>query len=295
MTSAVLEPPPPAPWAAAWQPYIWLARLTFLKLMAYRMRYVTGILTYGIFVGGQFAVWRAVYAAQMKPGETLDTMAVDGLTLKAMATYIAVGYIARSAYFTNTDSEIAARFQNGDVALDLLKPLDFHFQWLAQAAGETAFRVLFFALPMAVVLVPLFGVQPPTGAGWWQFPLLFVLAFWINAELNLLAGTMSFFLEDITGLMSLKRNLIMLLSGLMFPLHFLDAFHLPYLTKIVEWLPFSVIAYYPTMAYVGKLGQGATMSFATVAGLAILWIAALRLTNVALWRKARSRLEVQGG
>src|SRR3954467_8425328 len=125
-------------------PYAWIMRLTFLKLMAYRMRYVTGIATYGVFVGGQYAIWKAIYHARgLGPGEALQ-----GMTLAQLTTYPAVGYIARAAYFTNTDSEIAARFQSGDVTLDLLKPLDFHGQWLAQAAGETCFRVLFFALPM---------------------------------------------------------------------------------------------------------------------------------------------------
>ena len=111
-------------------PYLWLMRLTFLKLMAYRMRYLTGIATYAIFVGGQYAIWKAVYAGK---GLGADD-ALNGLTLAQMTTYLAVGYIARAAYFTNTDSEIAARFQSGYVSLDLLKPLHFHGQWLAQAA-----------------------------------------------------------------------------------------------------------------------------------------------------------------
>ncbi len=268
-------------------PYLWLMRLTFLKLMAYRMRYVTGIATYGIFVAGQYFIWKAVWQANgLAPDQELDH-----LTLPQLTTYLAVGYIARAAYFTNTDGEIASRFQNGDVSLDLLKPMDFHGQWLAQAVGETSFRVLFFALPMALVLVPLFGVLPPAGDGWWQFPLLFVMAFAINAELNLLAGTASFWLEDITGLMSLKRNLIMLLSGLMVPLHFLPAF----LADAISLLPFALISYYPTMAYVGRLGHGEVPAFAQVVILGLAWMAALRGLNMALWHRARTRLEVQGG
>lgn len=268
-------------------PYLWLMRLTFLKLMAYRMRYLTGIATYGIFVAGQYFIWNAIWQAKgLRPEQELDH-----LTLAQLTTYLAVGYIARSAYFTNTDGEIAARFQTGDVSLDLLKPLDFHGQWLAQAVGETSFRICFFAAPMALVLVPIFGVLPPAGDGWWQFPLLFVLAFVINAELNLLAGTASFFLEDISGLMSLKRNLIMLLSGLMVPLHFLPGF----LADLTTLLPFALISYFPTMAYVGRLGQGGTPSFLQVVLLGLTWVVALRLGNLALWHRARTRLEVQGG
>ncbi len=268
-------------------PYWWLARLTFLKLMAYRWRYLTGIATYSIFVGGQYAVWMAVFAARGIPAEGT----LDGLTLAEMATYLAVGYMARASYFTNTDSEIAERFSSGNVALDLLKPLDFHGQWLAQAAGETAFRLVFFAAPMALAMVPLFGVAAPAGPGWWQFPLLFLAAFWINAELNLLAGTIAFFLEDGTGLMSLKRNLIMLLSGLMVPLHFLPG----WLAAATTWLPFAAIGYYPTLAYVGKLGTGALPTFPQAALAALCWGLALRLANRWLFARARQRLEVQGG
>ena len=269
------------------RPYLWLMRLTFLKLMAYRMRYLTGIATYAVFVGGQYFIWKAVWAAKgLAPDQPLD-----GLTLPQLTTYLAVGYIARAAYFTNTDSEIAGRFQNGDVTLDLLKPLDFHFQWLSQAAGETAFRLLFFAAPMALILVPLFGVLPPAGDGWWQFPLLFLAAFWVNAELNLMTGTAAFFLEDITGLMSLKRNLLMLLSGLMVPLHFLPGF----IADATAWLPFALISYYPTMAWVGHLGHDGTPAFHTVLAMALGWILLLRLANMLLWKRAQGRLEVQGG
>jgi ABC-2 type transport system permease protein len=268
-------------------PYFWLMRLTFLKLMTYRMRYLTGIATYGIFVGGQYAIWQAVWTAK----ELAPSARLDGLSLPELTTYITVGYVARAAYFTNTDSEIAGRFQTGDVTLDLLKPLSFHGQWLAQAAGETAFRIIFFAAPMALVLMPLFGVLPPAGDGWWQFPILFVAAFLINAELNLLTGTAAFFLEDITGLMSLKRNLLMLLSGLLVPLHFLPSA----LASATAWLPFALISYYPTMAYVGHLDGREALTFPHVLLLAVGWAVILRLANRWLWQRAQQRLEVQGG
>lgn len=267
-------------------PYLWLARLTFLKLMAYRMRYVTGIATYAVFVGGQYAIWSAVFAARQADGSLPADGRIAGFTLSELGTYLVVGYVARSAYFTNTDAEIAARVQSGDVTLDLLKPLSFHGQWLAQAAGETAFRCLFFALPMALVLVPLFAVAPPVGNGWWQFPLLFLIAFWINAELNLLAGTIAFDLEDVTGLLSLKRNLLMLLSGLMVPLHFLPDL----VAKACAVLPFAAISYYPVLAYSGKID-----GFFGVFAFAVGWAIALRLANVLLWRRAAQRMEVQGG
>ena len=283
--SARAASPPGSHIITSFLPYWHIARLTLLRLMAYRMRFVTGIATYAIFVGGQFFIWKAIFAARGEGAE------IGGLGLAQLTTYLAVGYIARSAYFTNLDSEIAAKFQNGDVALDLLKPISPLGQWLALACGECAFRVIFFALPMACVLVPVFGVQPPAGDGAWQFPLLFILAFLINHELNVAAGIACFFLEDVSALTSLKRNLIMLLSGLMVPLHFLpDA-----IAAAVSWLPFALISYWPVLAWVGGLGTHGHPGFAHVAALGLGWLLALHLGNRWLWARARNRLEVQGG
>jgi ABC-2 type transport system permease protein len=276
---------------AAVAPYLWLGRLTFLKLMAYRMRYLTGIATYAVFVGGQYAIWWAVYDANRVAGTLAADGRIGGFTLAEIGTYLAVGYLARAAYFTNTDSDIAARIQSGDVTLDLLKPLSFHGQWLAQAAGETAFRILFFSLPMAVVMVPLFGVAAPVGDAWWQFGLLFLGAFWINAELNIMAGSMAAYLEDVTGLLSLKRNLLMLLTGLMVPLHFLPG----WIATVCAWLPFAAIGSYPVLAYSGKLGTEGHPSFVVVFACALGWGIVLRAANALLWRYAMRRLEAQGG
>ena len=270
-------------------PYLHLIRTAFLTRMAYRMRYVTGIATYAIFVGVHYAVWSAVYAGLG------DNAEVGGMTLSMLATYLAVGYMARAAYFTNTDSEIAARFQSGEVVMDLLKPLSFQGNWLSQAAGETLFRMVFFSLPMVFVMVPLFGVIAPQWGGWWQFPVLFLIAFWCNAELNVMAGTLCFFLEDVTGLMSLKRNLVMLGSGLMVPLHFLEPLIGSLGVDILVSTPLALIGYYPTLAYVGKLGSDGIFPIETVLLLALFWISLLRLSNVVLWRLATQRLQVQGG
>ncbi|TVR13067.1 MAG: hypothetical protein EA401_07635 [Planctomycetota bacterium] len=270
-------------------PYLHVMRTVFLTRMAYRMRYVTGIATYSIFVGVHYAIWSAVYR------DLGEGAAIGGMDLAMLTTYLAVGYMARAAYYTNTDSEIASRFQSGEVVMDLLKPISFHGNWLSQAAGETAFRLLFFTAPMAVVMVPLFAVMPPSGDGWWQFPVLFLIAFWCNSEINAMAGTLCFFLEDITGLMSLKRNLVMLGSGLLVPLHFLEPLIGATAVNVLVSTPLALIGYYPTLAYVGGLGEHGVHPFSIVLVLGLGWVVILRIANMLLWRTAIARLEVQGG
>ena len=78
------------------------------------------------------------------------------------------------------------------------------------------------------------------------------------------------------------------------PLHFVQPW-LPWIVDVVTVLPFALIGYYPTLAYVGKLGIGGTPDFAHVLVLGLGWLVALRLTNVVVWRRASNALEVQGG
>ena len=60
-------------------------------------------------------------------------------------------------------------------------------------------------------------------------------------------------------------------------------------------LPFALVSYYPTMAYVGKLGVDGHPGFPEVLLLGGTWMALLRLANIVLYHHATRRLEVQGG
>ena len=40
-------------------------RNSFLKMLAYRLRYYTGIITYLLFVSVYYFIWSAVYASEM--------------------------------------------------------------------------------------------------------------------------------------------------------------------------------------------------------------------------------------
>ena len=113
---------------------------------------------------------------------------------------------------------------------------------------------------------------------------LFAIAFWINGEINFATGITAFFLEQTQGLMSLKRNAMMLCSGLMVPLHFLEGLIGVVGTAIMTSLPFAWIGYWPTLAYVGQLEHPGT-----IIGLGLVWGLSIRCLNIWLWRKAARR------
>ncbi|MFZ5816081.1 MAG: ABC transporter permease [Bacillota bacterium] len=260
--------------------YVELIRIRFLTMLAYRLNYFSGILTYVVYTGGYYFLWSAVYAGREE---------LHGLSAAQMTTYLVISWMTRSFYFNNLDQEIAEEIKSGLVAIQLIRPYHYLMGKLVSAFGEGLFRLLFWMLPGMAVASLLFPVQLPTSAqtiGMWA--LAGLLAFLVNSLLNATFGLFTFFLQSAQGLRWAKRLATDLLSGLFIPLHlFPDGAR-----AVIDWLPFQAIAYLPNMIFTGGLTGAAAWR---ALGLQLLWVAILSLSTWAFWRRARRYLVVQGG
>ena len=256
------------------------ARMAFLQILAYRMRYVTGILTYLVYVSAYVFLWRGIYG---------DAPELGGFQAAEMTQFIALGWIFRSFYFNNIDREVADEVREGKIGVQLLRPVSYPLAKLSAALGESGFRLVFFTLPIATVVAVLFDIRPPAGPLATLATLAsLLLAFLVMAGVNFLLSLAAFPLKQIAGLIYAKHMALQLLSGLLVPLSFFP----PAAARILELLPFAAISQAPVLIYLGRLGGEAvlrTLMF-QAAWAAVLWaLAAL------LWRAAVSRLTVQGG
>ena len=258
-------------------------RNSFLAMLAYRLRYVTGILTYTVFVSVYYYIWEAVYRAK---GEGA---VINGFTLQQMVTYIAVGWISRSLYFSDIDEDIDELVRTGQIGVYLLRPVDFQFMMLAQAFGATLFRATCFALPLGAVIISLFPVSPPASIGsFLVYIVSTLLGFLVFAEFNFIVGMLSFSLKSIQGVVRAKYFLVQFLSGLLLPLTFFP----PIVEKICAFLPFKSIAYTPLQTYLGQL-EGSALLLGL--GTQIFWVVVLFFAGRASWDRARTHLLLQGG
>lgn len=256
-------------------------RNAFLTMLAYRLRYYTGILTYFLFVSVHYFIWQAVFAGREGP--------INGFTFPQMITYIAVGWVSRSSYFSDIDEEMDDLVRTGQISIYLLRPVNFQVMLLMQAFGASLFRATCFSLPLGLLIVLVFPVEPPPSI---LAFLLFVLssfgAFLVLAELNFLVGLWAFSLKSIQGVMRTKYYLIQLFSGLLLPLTFFPG----WIQTVLNFLPFKMIAYVPLQFYLGKIEGTRILA---VLGQELFWVAALFLLGRTLWHRALERLTVQGG
>ncbi len=258
-------------------------RNAFLNMLAYRLRYFMGIITYVLFASVNYFVWQAVYA-QRTPGER-----INGFTINEMVTYVCIGWISRSMYFSSIDEEIDELVRSGQISIFLLRPVHFHLMMICQAAGESLFRLLFFSTPILAAILLLYPVMlPPSFGVFILFSFSTVFSFFIFAELNFIVGMLSFYLKSIEGITRAKYFLTQLLSGLLLPLSFFPA----WLRPAIEILPFKNIAFVPLQMYLGKV---AGMEILWLFISQTLWLFLLVVAGQLLWKKAVRRLTLQGG
>lgn len=257
--------------------YWGFARVRFADLLANRTRFLVGILGYFIYISVYYSIYRAVYES----GET-----VGGLVLPEALSYVAVAWLLRSLYTNTLDRELTEEVRQGDIALSLLRPVDYAFAKLTGVLGEVGFRAVFFTLPMALVILVVYPVLPPpslqAGLGFVTSALLAVAVY---VQLNLLVGLAAIFTEHTVGIQRAKNALLDLLGGVILPL----SFYPEWAQTILAWLPFQAVAYSPVSVYLGKLEP------LRVIPVQLFWAAVLYALGRWLWRRAAVHLTVQGG
>src|SRR5258707_3581286 len=117
MVSAIVQSPP-ARFGLAHKFALMLefARSSFHIMLAHRVRYIVGVLNYMTYVAVNYYLWEALFS-DLPPGSRRGDF-----TLAEMSTYVSVGWIIRSAYFSNADNLLAARINKGEINSDLLRP-----------------------------------------------------------------------------------------------------------------------------------------------------------------------------
>jgi ABC-2 type transport system permease protein len=265
-----------SPWRAA----VPFARIGFLNMLAFRARYYVGVLTYLFNVSVYYFIWRAVF----RSGQT-----VMGLTLDDMITYVAVGWAIRSFYFNEIDRDLGGQVQEGKLAMNLIRPVDFQTVMIADAAGQSAFRAVLFTVPISIVLALIFPLKPPASpvAG-----VLFLwsaaMSFFLVAGLNFLVGLIAIRSKSILGILRAKYLVVELLSGLLIPT---TLFPQP-LRSILLASPFPHINYTPAALYLGK---AAGLEAAKLLALQAGWTLALLAFGHWAWKASQRRLTIQGG
>jgi len=260
--------------------YFEYLRISFQTVLAYRARYFVGVFTYLIHVSVYYFLYKALFA---------QGGSIKGYTLQTMVTYVSIGWISKSFYLNYIDHELSNDVRMGQIAMDLIKPVDFQLMYYFRGYGQSLFRIVLFTPPIVVATLLVFNVQAPASAAHLG---LFLLSTFLSAliylGINFFVGAIAVFFLSIQGILYPKNLMIELFSGLLIPIDWFPG----WFQTLSALLPFQSIAFVPLSVYLGRLeGQALVRAL----GAQGFWVVALFLAGRALWRVGRRRMLIQGG
>jgi ABC-2 type transport system permease protein len=260
-------------------PYITYFRKSFKKHAAYRSTVWIQIIASLIQVGIQVAVWSAL----------LGSGSVDGITRDDMVTYAILNSAMYAFILTSLYNDVDARLRSGDIAVDILRPVQYPLLVLADGLGRAAYRALFMVVPIVIISALMFGFSAPASvSGGVGFVVAVLLAIVISYSIGYLIALLSFWFLTTFHFGWAIGGLTTLFSGAFLPLWF---FPEPW-AAVAKTLPFQFLGFVPAATWMGQLTD---TELATTFLVGILWSVALLTCTRFLWNRATRQLVVQGG
>ncbi|MGY4643757.1 ABC transporter permease [Cellulomonas sp. URHB0016] len=258
--------------------YSAMARAAFRSLVAYQTSFVFGLLATAVSALAMLYLWRSVLAAG----------AQSGFSWPEMKSYLLVAFVAGSLVSSYVDYRMAGRIRQGDVAIDLVRPVGYQASRFAEAVGFGVYE-LATALAVAACAAAFFGgMSAPAEDVRWLFVVSAVLVLPLRFGIVYMSALVVFWTRNYIGVQAARIGLVTLFSGALVPL----AFFPEWLQRVASLLPFAGMASTPALLYVGHLsGTDAVVAVAVQAA----WAVGLWLLGRALWGAATRKLTVHGG
>jgi ABC-2 type transport system permease protein len=270
--------------AASIRSVLGFAKVGFASYLAYPAGVAMVFLSYPVII----LMYRAVFGAVYDSGGVGAIAGGLHYTREGWLTYVTVSWILNTFYMTPTGRNLGANVREGQVAMDLLKPLNLQAIYFGQSLGRTTFRLVFASVPLLVAFSLFAKLQVPGVALVVPFCLSVFLGYLINFTLDYMIGLTAFFLEYNNGVRMGVRMVMNLAGGMVIPLDYLP----PAVASVFHKLPTQFMFFQPMQIFLGRRSIGeAWLSVATAAA----WVVALLCLAQILQRRGMRQLSISGG
>ncbi len=263
--------------------YWGIMRVSIRERLQFRFDFAMSLFAAAMFAGLYYLLWRAIYAYTPHPV----------MPWAQLITYTMAGQAINFARFSPAERtpvyRMTYQIREGDIALELIKPVGFMMRRFLEAIGFFLVELLWVNLPLLALGMLLFEVKAPAsltvGLG---FLVSLIIAFIIAFALNSIVMVLAFWTTNTFGTQMAKRALVEIASGMLIPFEFFPE----WLRVIVNHLPFKGMAYIPLSIYTGKI-HGMAIVFSI--GEQLLWATAILAVSQCLWWVASRRVTIFGG
>ncbi len=260
--------------------FVKLAALAFQRQLAYRAANLAGLATNFFFGLLRAYVMVALFQSRSEVG---------GIDLRAAVTY--TGLTQAVIAYLNIFGwwEVMRAVYSGDIASDLLKPLDYFMFWLAQDVGRAVVHFLARGVTILIAYAFFFPLTWPTLPGQWvALAVSLVLSLLVGFCWRFLVNLAAFWTPDARGIGRVAFSISWFLSGFMMPLRFFP----DWFVRLCRWTPFPSMVNTVIEVYLGVL-RGRELWLAL--GQQVLWVVLLFVVIQFTLRAGVRKLVIQGG
>lgn len=254
------------------------ARTAFRSLVAHQVSFLFGLLATAFAVLSMLYLWRAVLA----------NGPVHEFDWPHMRAYLLVAFVAGSLVSSYVDYRMAGRIRQGDVAMDLVRPVGYQNARFAEALGFGVYELATALLVAGFAAIAFGGMPRPADGQVVAFAVSALLVMPLRFGIVYMSGLLVFWTQNYVGVQAGRIALVTLCSGALVPLAFLPH----WAQSVLTYLPFAGMASTPALVYVGHL-TGAEAWRAV--GVQALWAVGLWFLGRAMWSAASRQLTVHGG
>lgn len=232
-----------------------------------------------------YFLWMAIYGSA-------SGSSIGELTRNEMVIYVFMVYVTTSIVTISISDWVGMDVVRGDVAMNLIKPIDYRFSLIARAVGNMLYRFfvpgVFIWIGLEIYKVKTLGMGITDVSIIIFYLLSCVMSFLIYVLFDFCFGMIAFFTTYIFGMLMIKNALLSFLTGQLIPLSFFPTV----LQKIFDFLPFSSMVYTPVMIYLGKYSNKELLF---VLSRQAVWVIILYVMGGLIWKKVTNHLVILGG
>jgi ABC-2 type transport system permease protein len=257
-----------------------ITKISFQRQLTYRAATLAGLVTNFVFGILRAAIFVALYDIQTE---------VEGITLQGVITYAAlgqalIGYLSLFSWF-----DLMNTVYTGDVASDLLKPINYFGYWMAQDLGRAIVQFFLRGVILILGFALIYDLYWPAGfLHLIAISVSLVLSWLISFSWRFLANLTSFWTPNARGILRFVFVLSWFFSGFLMPLRFFP----DWIIQISAWMPFSQMFNTVIEVYLGVV-QGPELVWALAQQA--LWVVGLILAGQIILRAGVRRLVILGG
>jgi ABC-2 type transport system permease protein len=260
-------------------PYLAMFSARFRALLQYRTAALAGLCTQVFWGLIRMMVMTAFYE---------NAVATPPMSLAQVCSYIWLGQAFFALIPLRVDEDLAGMIRSGDVAYELLRPVDLFSLWYSRAIASRIVPAMMRCLPI-LALAGLAGWLPWPG---WPAALAGTACLLAAALLSAAVATLMtitvFWTLSGQGISQIISMITYLLSGMVIPLPLFP----DWAQRGLSWLPFGGLCDLPYRVLVGHIPAAAA---GVVLFRQLAWLVLLLALGRWLVARAMKRVVLQGG